>query len=368
MANTAVAAGGAASLPATTSNGRAFWAASNYYLEKNNDQIPSTQLSTSSSAFNLRLNYGGFVRGARLQVRSSGGVGGTVTPDNPFNVFTNLIFNNVGNTPVFNQTNGYESMLYNAYGRPWEGDPVLAYDYAQSINPSFTLRLAPEIRHTLSALGNTDARQQYRVQGNLNVQSLVTSGTISTAPTVTVTTFLDTWAQPDTNDLQNIPNQPYPDGAYAALNMRRNQSFSLNGAGSNNTVIATEAVGNLVRNVFLVVRDSNGARQDYLTDPLDWYLDTRIIAQYTPDTVQQYMQEFYGTGALSRPTGVYVFPRFFNPGTMTGQGWLETSTASGMKWTSATSGTATNTSGGTINMFVDEVVPLQAIPTELEDL
>lgn len=372
MANPAVgaAASSGSGLPASQ-GARPFWAASNYYTQKNNDQLNggnTYQLTTTQKNFNIRIDSGGFLRGVRVQVRSTGGVGGTVNADNPWNIFQNLIFNNVGNAQIFNQTNGYEAMLYNAYGRPWEGDPTQAYDYSQSINPSFTLKLYPEIRHTLGALSNTDARLQYRLQGNFNTfANTITSG--STAPTLTTTVFQDTWAQPDTLDLQGVQNEAAPVGAFAAQSLRRNQTFALNGANSNNTFIFTEGVGNLVRNVFIVVRDSNGVRQDYLSDPLDWYLDARILGHYTPDVVQQYMEDFYGTtGTLRRPTGVYVFPRFFNPGHMTGQGWMETSNATGMKFQSATAAGATNTSGGTINVFSDEVIPLGEIPVELEDL
>lgn len=372
MANPAVgaAASSGSGLPAST-GARPFWAASNYYVQKNNDQLNSGnpyQLTTTQKNFAVSVDSTGFLRGIRIMVRSTGGVGGTVSADNPWNTFQNLNLSNVGGSQLFNSTNGYESMLYNAYGRPWEGDPTQAYDYAQSINPSFTLKIHPEIRHTLCSLNNTDPRQQYRLQGNFNTfGNVVTSGT--TAATLTTTVFVDTWAQPDTTDLQGVTNESAPAGSFTAMNFRRNQTFSLNGASSNNTFIFTEGTGNLLRNVFIVVRDSNGVRQDYLSDPLDWYVDSRIMGHYTPDMVQQYMEEFYGTtGTLRRPTGVYVFPRFFNPGTMTGQGWLETSNATGLKFQSSTAAGAVNTSGGTINCYSDEVVPLGEIPMELEDL
>ena len=370
MANPAAIGGGNA--PATSAQARPFWASSNYYLQKNNDQInngANLLLSSSKPNFNLRVDAGGFLRGVRIQVRSAGGVGGTASADNPWNLFQNLIFSDAGNAQIFNSTNGYESMLYNAYGRPWEGDPTQAYDYAQSINPSFTLKLYPEIRHTLGALSNTDPRSQYRIQGNVSASTDLVSGSISTATTITTTMFQDVWAQPDAVDLQKIPNEQAPVGAFAARSLRRNQSNALNGAGSNNTFQFTDGVGNLLRNVFFVVRDSNGARQDYLSDPIEYRTDARVRGYYTPDAVQSYMETFYGTtGTLRRPQGVYVFPQFWNPGSMTGQGWLETSNATLLQLKSSTLGTAVNTSGGTINAFSDEVIPLEEIPMELEDL
>jgi hypothetical protein len=368
MANAAMTASAASSGASTGGGQNPFWYASNYYAQKNNAQIAATTLSTTQTAFNLPLDSLGFMRGARVQVRSTGAVGGVATPDNPWNLFQNLSFNNVDGGNILYPMDGYAQMLYQAYGRPWQGNPTAGYDYAMNINPSFTLKLAPEIRYTAGALANTDARSQYRLQGNLALQSTVTSGTISTAPTVTTTTFVDLWAQVDSVDLNGVPNEQLPPGVNL-MNQRRFQTFALSGAGSNNTVIATNCVGNEVRLAFLVVRDSNGARQDYLTDPIQWYIDQRLLSNYSPDLVQQYMEDFYGSGVLSRPTGVYVFPRFFQPGSLTGQGWLETSNASGLKWQSSTLSTASNTSGGTINVYVDEVFPAGGtVPGELRDL
>lgn len=367
MANPAMGTTAAAA-PATVTGSNPFWYASNYYAQKNNAQIPVTILTTSQSAFNLPMDSLNYLRGARIQVRSSGGVGGTVTADNPWNLFQNLSFNNVDGGNILYAMDGYSHMLYQAYGRPWQGDPTNSYDYAQSINPSFTLKLAPEIRSTVGALFNTDARSQYRLQGNLALQSTLSSGTITTAPTITTTTFIDTWAQVDAVDLQGVRNEQVPPGVNV-MNQRRFQSFPLNGASSQNTVIANAVVGNEVRLAMVVVRDSNGARQDYLTDPIQWFIDQRKLSNYTPDLVQQYMEDFYGAGlAMSRPTGVYVFPRFYLPGSRTGQGWLQTSNASSLQWQSTTLSTATNTAGGTINVYVDEVIPVGAVPGEIQDL
>lgn len=356
---TAAPSGGAAMNP--------FWSSSNFYAQKNNAQIAASQLSTSTVPFNLPLDSLGFLRGARVQVRSTGGAGGTVTSDNPWNLFQNVSFNNVDGGNILYQMDGYEHMLYQAYGRPWQGDPTAAYDYAQSINPSFTLKFAPEIRHTAGVLANTDARSQYRLQGNLSTATeLITSGT--TAPTVTTTTFIDVWAQVDSKDINDIPNEQLPPGINL-MNQRRQQTLPLSGAGSTNTILANAVVGNEVRLAFLVVRDSNGARQDYLSDPIQWFIDQRLISNYTPDLVEQYMEDFYGAGqAMARPTGVYVFPRFYNPGTMYGQGWLGTSNASALKWQSSTAAGATNTSGGTINVYVDEMIPTGPVPAELYDI
>lgn len=366
MANLAMAST-APSQPATGAAGsNPFYFASNYYIQKNNQQIAATQLSTTQAPFNLAVDSIGFLRGFRMQVRSTGGVGGAVTADNPWNLFQNLSFNNVDGGNILFPMTGYEHMLYQAYGRPWEGNPFASYDYAQSINPSFTLKLRPEVRHTVGALDNTDARSQYQIQGNLATAATLSSGTISTAPTVTVTSYIDIWAQPDTVDLRDVPNEQVPPGANIQTK-RRKIPLTLNAANADNQLIPVGLMSNQLRLLMVVLRDSNGARQDYFTDPIQWTLDARKFGNYNPDTVQQYMEDFYGTNALPRPTGVYVWPRFYNPGTETGQGWLQTNSASRMVFESTTVSTAANLPG-TATVYVDEIVPAGPFPVELMDL
>lgn len=345
-----------------------FWSASNWYFEPNSNTIlnGSATLTTSAQPFSVQLNSNGFMKDHRIVVRSSGAVGGTAAPDSPWNLFQNITFENPNGSQFFQDHTGYQHFLYQAYGRPWEGDPTRWYDYAQSINPSFTLKLSPEIRYTAGALPNMDSRRQYKVQGYVAPQSTITNGTITTAPTITFATGIDTWAQPDSQDLMQRQNETVPPGQALQV-YRRHSSMVLNGAGTQNTIDGRALTGNLMRLMMLVVRDSNNARQDYLTDPISWILDSRTLANYTQADLFGVMNDFYGVGFLPRPQGVYVFPRFFNPGTLVGQGWLETSGATKLQWLSTTSSAATNVPG-TVDILVEDCVPLQGLPYELTNI
>jgi hypothetical protein len=346
-----------------------FWSASNWYFEPNSNTIlnGSAALTTSAQPFAVQLNSNGFLKDYRIIVRSSGAVGGVAAPDSPFNLFANLTFENPNGSQFFQDHTGYQHMLYQAYGRPWEGNPQTWFDYAQGINPSFTLKLAPELRYTAGALPNMDSRRQYKVQGYVAPQSAITTGTITTPPTVTFASGIDTWAQPDAKDLMQRTNETVPPGQALQV-YRRHSSMVLNGAGTQNTIDGRALTGNLMRLIMLVVRDSNGARQDYLTDPISWILDSRTLANFTQADLFGLMQDFYGTGVvLPRPTGVYVFPRYFNPGNLQGQGWLETSGATKLQWTSTTSSSATNVPG-TVDIMVEDCVPLTGLPYELTNI
>jgi hypothetical protein len=345
-----------------------FWAASNWYFEQNNDEIAngSFQLTTSPKPFKINLNSNGFLKDYRVTVRSSGAVGGTAAPDGPTSLFQNMAFETPDGSQFFKPHNGYEYLLYQAYGRPWEGDPTQWYDYAQSINPSFTMKLAPELRYTAGALANMDSRRLYNVQGNVGPINSVISGSNSTAPTVTFASGIDTWAQPDGKDLKEVPNQPVP-GGVALQTQRQLSTLTLNGANSNNIIDARAITGNMMRLLMLEVRDSNNVRQDYLTDPISWTIDNRTLANYTQAALFGQMRDFYGVGMMSRPTGVYVFPRFFNPGTLVGEGWLETSGATNLKWQTTTLSSGTNLPG-TVTILSEQVVPLQGLDYEYTNL
>jgi hypothetical protein len=360
---------GGAPGPAAGGYTNPFWTSSNWYCEKNINGILINTLGASAIPFFLNINPGQFLRRVRFIVRSISGVGGTPTLDNPWNVFQTIDLENTDGAEIIYSQAGFNHYLYSRYGRPWEVDPARRYDFAQSINPSFTLCLAPEIRHTAGVLSNTDSRSQYRVTGNFAPTATVISSN-TTPPQVTATTFMDAWAQPDPSDLMGHANEPLPPGLNIQTKKRHTGGLTLNAAGANNIFQANAVTGNQIRLAMLVVRDSNNARQDFLSDPIRWRLDNRTLGTYSPDEVFNWMQDFYGAEeiyASARPTGVYVFPRFYNAGSMVGMGWLQTNNASNLTWETTTVATATNVPG-TTDILVDEVIPAGPIPVELDHI
>lgn len=364
-------AGASGSYPVAPSDGAGgggtvpFVYGTNLYVEK--FATDTFQLTTSAQEFTHNINPGGFLRGVRLQVRSTGGTGGTAAVDNPWNVFNSITLENIDGAPIMYPMGGYAYYTGAWAFRPWEGDPARRYDYVQGVNPAFSLFIKPEIRHTAGVLANTDARALYRIRYTLNTAaSVITSG--STAPTVTVTNYLETWAQPDAADLHGNQIEPLPPGLNLST-LRRHQIFTLNGAGADNQFQLTN-VGNELRGAVIIVRDSNSARQDYLSDPIRWRLDNRSLGVFAPDEVFNQMNDFYdnfANGTSQRPTGVYVFPRFYQPGEMKGQSWLATTNATYLIWETATAAGATNVPG-TVEIITDEAVPVGPVPMELESI
>lgn len=370
MPSAAVAGAGTASSGAPAQAMNPFWAASNWYFEPNSQEIAngSWQLTTSQKSFSVQLNSNGWLKDYRIVCRSTGAVGGAPTGDNPYNLFQNITFQTPSGAEFFQDATGWDhGAFFQPYGRPWEGNPLQWFDYGRGINPSFTLKLTPEIRYTAGALANMDGRRLYKVQGQIATAAQLNGSGVTTAPTITFASGIDTWAQPDDKNLLEVPNQTAPPGI-ALQCYRRKATVTLNGAGSNNTLDARSLTGNLQRLVGLVVRDSNGARQDYLSDPITFKIDDRTIGNFTASDLFGLINDQYGTGDTQpRPTGVYPWARFFQPGHLVGQGWLPTSGATKEIWTTTTSSSAANVPG-TVDILIEDVVPLTGLPYELTNI
>ena len=367
MANGAVAVSQAPAMGATSA-GNPFQVATNLYAEKNRQPAFSGLIAPGQQPFGFAVNAGNFMRSVRMLIRTTTpGVAGTALgADGVFNILTNLSMSNVDGSEILYAMNGWTHSQASKYFRPWDNDPFTAYDYSTAVNsPAGTLVLKPEIRWTAGCLANTDSRSQYNVQGYINTLAAVGAG-YTTAPTISVTPYLDAYAQPDPTDLQGVPNQVIPPGVNLQYKRRHQLNTGLSGAGGNN-IIPMAMTGNALRGVFLVFRDSTGARQDGLSDPVSWRIDNRNLGKFSPDIIFQWMQDHYSDWAQSpRATGVYVFPRFLLPGQLTGTGWLYTSNATQMIWEFATA--AGIVGSPSVETVTDEVYPVGPVDPTLVDI
>jgi hypothetical protein len=350
-----VAGGGGATVP--------FILASNIYVEKFNSV--TTPLGTSQQPQTINIIPNGYMSGIRMELRSSGATAGTAAADSPWNVYPNIELDNIDGANIIYPMPGYSHYAGNWFFKPWLGDPARRWDYAQSINPSCSLFIQPEIRGTAGVLANTDARSQYKIAYTLNTAAAVVSGISGTLSTTT-TLYLETWAQPDARDLHNNPQEPVPPGLNLQT-LRRHQILTLNGAGSSNTFQLANT-GNELRGVLMIVRDSSNVRQDWLTDPIRVRLDTRAMGTFSPSELFNQMNDNYDqlqNSTSVRPTGVYMWQRFRDPGDFTGQGWLTTTNATYMIFESATSASGTI---GTVEIITDEAIPVGPVPAELDSI
>jgi hypothetical protein len=341
-----------------------FQFATNWYAEKIVSTLTGipTSLGTGQIPFFIQINPGNFYRGTRFIVRSSGATGGAPTADAPTNLFAALDTENTDGAEILYNMGGYAHEQVQTFGRPWYGNLRQSYDFSAGPNPSFTLFLSTEIRNTAGVLANTDSRSQYRHTGSLATAATVASGLTGTLA-VTVTPYMDCYAQPDAADLQGVANEPLPEGLNLQVK-RRHEIPSLNTAGADN-IIQTHETGNLIRLEVLITRDANSNRQEALTDPIRWQVDNRNLGTFSPDMLRQWNKDQYANyyGSFVSPAGVYLFPRYWNPGDMTGQGWLETNSST--KITHESSTAAGIIGSGTMEIITDEVIPVNQFGFDL---
>ena len=363
MASAAGAGGPQAAAGVVSSGMNPFWQASNLYAEKITSNAAQPGTSTTNQFQNV--NPGNFLRGVRFLLRSDGTGTGIPTADNPSVAFASLDLENVDGGEIIYPMGGYAHLQAQRYFRPFTLDPTLAYSYSRSANPSIDLFVQPEIRLTAALLSNTDARSLYKYNYTQDTAAHITSGT---APTITITTYMDAWGQPDPNDLEGIANQPLPPGLALQMKRRHQAGVTLQASGTDN-IFQLVNTGNALRGIIAIVRDSNGVRQDGFSDPIRWQQDNRNLGVFSPDQLFQWQNQQYADYQIGgRPPGVYVFTRFYNPGSMTGQGWLYTSNATKLTFeTSTASGLASGT--GTVEFITDEVYPVQAtVPPDLLEI
>jgi hypothetical protein len=401
MANSAAGAGsaGAASQSGGAMGANPFQIATNLYAEKNLQGAQTGLLLTGSGqAFGGSVNAGQYLRALRMMLRTiTAGSGLTALGDAPFSVFSQLDLTNVDGSEILYNMGGYAYYVGEKYFRSWLCDPGRRYDYqaaSATSAGSFTLSLQPEIRFTAGVLANTDTRSQYRFDYTLNGGTEFSAAT--TYPTVALIPYMDAWAQPDAQDLQGTPNQPVPPGVNLQIK-RRHQIFTLNGNGSDNILLST-LTGNAIRAMAIITRSAAAGtpRVDAFTDPIYWQLDNRSLGRLNPDIVRQWAEDFYsilnltgvstaqtpgnpsatsnnatdglssnalyaGAGAMDQ--GVYVFPRWIEPGELYGQGWLYTANSTKLQFESTT-----QNSGATAELVTDEVYPVGAVDPSLVDI
>lgn len=294
---------------------------------------------------------GNFLSGVTLAITSTGGTLGTASAlgnDGALAVLSSIELADTGGGSILYPMSLFTAVMAQKYLRPWDGDPIKASTFSNSINPVVTVKLWPEIRDTVACLVNTDARAQYRLNITVAPASNLAGATGTTYPTVTVAGWVDAWAQPDAVDLAGRPIVPLPPGLAV---QRKLMHEVITGLGSGNNTVRLTLTGNEIRGLILIFRDTNGNRVD-LTDAnagtIQFRLDNRVIWRMRPSQIVNNMEKFYdrwfgggasGTGfsgtngaftgstiagGFNREKGVYAIPRFRDPGNMGGEYWLQT--------------------------------------------
>lgn len=242
----------------------------------------------------------GFLRSILLVVTTSGGTASAATQmtDGPFSALSNIILQEPNGAQICNFPSGYDLYLANKYGGyRYMNDPKLSPNFSYVIGAdsefSFVLRIPVEInnRDALGALPNQNSGALFRVKLNLSAVASV-FGSNTTPPTVRIRAYAEEWDQPE-DSTDGVANQTVPPAVNTTQYWSR-QDFPVNAGQAN---IRLTRMGNYLRNLIFVWRDSDGVRDTNsdvtFPDPATLYYDTRPLdnlsrAQWLERLLQNY--------------------------------------------------------------------------------
>lgn len=254
----------------------------------------------------------GFIRNIVLYVSASGGALGTgvIDADFPFNVIESVSITDTNGFPMVFPLTGYQLYLANLFGG-YRGfnDPTAHPDYASGaadLNPVFVLRIPVEVTpwDGFGALSNQNQSAPFRVSVSLAASTTIldTVGS-ATLPSVRIRGYLEAYSPVAAADLVGNPQEQTPPGHGAT------QFWSVNthNVSSGRLQVTHTRVGNLIRNLIYVFRDSSGDRSATIEPDeftLNW--DSRQVFVNTPNVVHR--ANIRDTFGVNPPTGVLVLP------------------------------------------------------------
>lgn len=273
-----------------------FARASYQYREKM--RTDAFTLSTSQQvATPIQVTPGGFLRGIWIELDNTvnGALGTAVLgqpSDWPWSLFASITLEDVNGQAIVGPISGYDLYLANKYGGYFpDGDPVTQPGFVGTFaDQYFCLWLPCEIRSDgLGSLANTDARAQYRLLYTIDSQVNQTStGTITTQPQFTVTTWVDYWAQVErTNQIGQAQEQTPP-----ALGTTQFWYRELPVVAAAAQTVKHNRVGNAIRTIVYILRTGAAATGAVMPnprapgsqygDPIRIRLDNRYLLSESP--------------------------------------------------------------------------------------
>jgi len=318
----------------------------------------------------INITPGGFLRGVTLLVSTTGGTLGTgvIDPDAPFSLINSITMESIDGTPILYPKSGYSEYLVSRFTHPWFGDPALDPSFSATINPAFRLSYFVEARATLGCLPNTDARAQYRIRCTIApLAALLSTVGSATAGVSTLVWLVEQYAQPPRATLGGAPIEPVP----AGIGVQRFTSHQFDNSNTGTFQIKENRTGNLIRTIILVVRATGGnlPRTDLTAEPIRLRVDNTQLFVETRAARDYDMLRAYSTGlglpaaGMTRPTGVYVWQRWQDPGDLIGVGWLETTEATFLQF-ELNGGPA----GGQVESLIEDIAPVTGVPATLENI
>ncbi len=298
-------------------------------------QTASITLNTTVQAVPaLQIPAGGFLKRLKLTVTgttSGNSASAAFRADAPFNLLQQISLLSPNGDTLINVIDGFSLYVINKYGAIGTGrfDPLGNPGYSAVTGTGATggsfafevhVPIETDSRDAFTALQNMAANQSYLLQFSLNTLALVYSTAPTTAPAVVITVVMEYWAAPAPTNADGVMQASFPVGN-GSVSLLQTQTPAIVAGSQQNIQLVN--VGNVIRTVFLILRDASGVRDeaDFPTVS-NWYLNNdplyyKTKAQWRNEMAQQYD---YDAGVTAAPTlnsldnGVFVLVDFMNDG------------------------------------------------------
>lgn len=327
-------------------------------------RLPSYQISPS-----------GYLRGIHLLVECTA-VNTTASTtafqaDGPFNVLSNVSFQDTNNQPVVGPLDGYDLYVLNKYGGyAFQDDAKNSPVYSTTTGTvatggsfTFVLYVPVEIvpRDALGAQPNKSGASQFSLTLSLNTLANVYSDDPTTSATVRVRATLASWQDPDSNDSRGNPTAQDPPAVQTSQYWSKQTYSGLNGA----TNTRLQGIDGLLRSLIFIARDENGSRATGDTewpDPFTVKYENSLLFESRIRTLwRHWIARNYGYSAAAdaangRDSGVYPIWQWMHdyaakPGWESRFSYLPMSTASNLE-IQGTFGGQTN-----LTVLVNKIIP-----------
>ena len=276
------------------------------------EQFFSTTFTAGTSTQNVSppgnsIKSYGYARALRVYTTASGGSGGNLAADAPWNIYSNVqVTQPNGEELIGGPTyTGYHAYLA-AQQSSWKlnNDPAQWQTYSNTAaSPVMDLPIPFEInpQYGLGSLPNQDFSAPWKLQLTANTSANIWTTAPTTAPTFTTAVFLDAWTVPAAqNPLNGQPQQIQP--VYlGTLSKWTLQSYTIPSSTAYEVPFARR--GNAYRRLIFIARGAGNARvaTSNFPNPISLRWDGTVIR--SNDNVALWQDDEYQIrGGASAPT------------------------------------------------------------------
>jgi hypothetical protein len=330
--------------------------------------------ANAAETFEFNVPSYGYIRAIWFDIKCTAGKaasGAEPAADAPFNVLDQVTLLDTNGAPIFGPLSGYNMFLSNLYGGyVYQQDPRSLGTY-KTVNSSGELRVQMRIPIEIShhdgtgCIGNQNASAPYRVRFNINSNANIFKKEAEepTKQTITVEPILEAWSLPNAVDAIGRPQAQLPPN-YGTVQYWSERTVT--GVPTGNYPVQVLRVGNLIRNLIFVGRETNstGERKDNIfpSSPIiNW--DARQLYNESQTYRQNRSYEpLESIPTLGRPAGVYAYTFDRTNQDRAGDDkpwmWLPTVEATRLELTGSFE------EKGAVVVLVNDIAPAEVNPTQ----